>query len=216
MAERISEKTIGRLSLYRRLLTDNVEPERRFVFSHELAALVGVTPSQVRRDLMVTGCYGNPSRGYRITEVVDAIGGIVDDSDRQNVALVGMGKLGGALVGYFRGRRPNLEIVAAFDVAAAKIGRVYSGVLCYHLDALSEVVAERGIHTGILAVPGGAAQAVADRMVSAGVLGIVNFAPAPLRVPETVYVETIDLAVALERAGFYGRQNAEAAGKAAG
>lgn len=208
MPAQISEKTVSRLSLYRRLLTESVPRERHYVYSHELAAMVNVTPSQVRRDIMVTGCYGNPSRGYRKDELLQAIAQVVDANQVQNLGLVGIGKLGGALLGYFQGRRPNLRVVAAFDVNRDKVDRLYHGIPCYHLDRLEEVIRREGINTGIVTVPGSEAQAVAERMVVAGVTGILNFAPAPLQLPPNVYVEAIDMAVALEKVAFYARQNA--------
>ena len=209
MPQHIPHKTIERLSLYRRLIAEHLPAGQAHVFSHELAALVKVTPSQVRRDVMITGCYGNPSRGYQVEELLRAINQVVGDADPQALALVGIGKLGSALLGYFHARRPNLKIVAAFDRDPEKVNRLYLGVHCYALDDLPRIAAAEAIYTGIIAVPGPEAQAVAERMVAAGIVGILNFAPAPLRVPPPVYVETIDVTTSLEKVAFYARRAAQ-------
>lgn len=206
----IPNRTIERLSLYRRLLSDRLQRQQSFIFSHDLAAMVHVTPSQVRRDIMVTGCYGSPTRGYKVEELIAAISAVVDDDQPQNVVLVGLGKLGSALLHFFQGRRANLRIVAAFDSNPDKIGRLYAGIPCYPIGELASIVESAGVRTGIVAVPGEAAQDVANAMMLAGIVGILNFAPAPLYVPGNVFLESIDLTSSLEKVTFQARQRADA------
>ena len=203
----VSQKTIGRLSLYRRLLTNPVDESQRYIFSHQLAALAGSTAVQVRRDLMSIGYTGSTTRGYDRHELAGAIGRFLDDAKGTQVALVGIGNLGRAILAYFAGRRPKLAIVAAFDVDPAKAGRVIHGCRCYLLDELPRVAAELGITVGITAVPAAAAQEVADALVRAGVTGILNFAPHRLRVPPHVYIEDIDMTMALEKAAYFSQQH---------
>ena len=111
-------KTIGRLSQYRRLLGLRLAMGQRNVYSHELAAFAGVTAAQVRRDLMIVGAKGSPTKGYDVHALIECLGGVLDDPAGQRAALVGIGNLGRALLTYFHGRRPKLSIVAAFDVDA--------------------------------------------------------------------------------------------------
>jgi redox-sensing transcriptional repressor len=201
----ISDKTIGRLSLYRRVIGEMLAEGRSHVFSHEIAKAAGVTAAQVRRDLMPTGHLGTPSRGYNISGLIQSISNLLDDPEQEKVAIIGVGNLGRAILAYFLGRRPNLTIVAAFDSDPGKVGRVIHGIRCYSMDQLVDVVRKEGIEVGILTVPARAAQAIADEVIAAGVRGLLNFAPVALRVPPQVHVEDLDVAISLERVAYFAR-----------
>ena len=202
---RVSGKTIGRLSLYRRVLYGLLADGERSVYSHQLAVYVGGTAAQVRRDVMAVGYTGSPTRGYDITDLTRAIGNYLDAAQGQSVALVGVGNLGKAILSYFVGRRPRLSIEAAFDTDPAKVNRVIHGCRCYPLDDLERVVQSMGIEIGVLTVPADQAQGVADYLVQSGVRGILNFAPVRLSLPEHVYVEDIDMTMSLEKVAFFAR-----------
>lgn len=202
----IPDKTIGRLSLYRRLLHRLQGEEVRNIYSHQLATMAGVTPAQVRRDIMSIGYSGNPNRGYDLSELIESIGHSLDDAEGQYAALVGVGNLGRALLTYFAGRRPKLSIVAAFDNDPRKFDRVIQGCRCHSIDRIHEVVREQHITIGTITVPSGEAQSVADTLVRAGIRGILNFAPIRIRVPAAVYVEDIDLTMSLEKVAYYARK----------
>ena len=202
----ISDKSIGRLSLYRRLLNVLQAEGGRSVFSHQLAQMAGCTAAQVRRDLMAVGYSGTPTHGYEVTRLIESIREFLDAPGGQGVALVGVGNLGKAILAYFTGRRPNLQIVAAFDNDLYKVNRVIHGCRCYGMEDLQEVVERQVIRLGIVTVPASAAQGVGDALVRAGVRGLLNFAPVRLRVPPSVYVEDIDMTVALEKVAYFGRQ----------
>lgn len=202
-----SEKTIGRLTLYRRILHEAVAAGDEFLRSHELAARSGVTAVQVRRDLMAIGYDGSPKRGYEAAKLLESLEQFLNEPGGQRVAMVGVGNLGRALLSYFIGRRPHLELVAAFDIDPQRTGRVIHGCRCYPMDDLEAVLGKEQIDTVILAVPASAAQKVADRLVRGGIRGILNFAPAPLNVPAKVYVENIDLTMSLEKVAFFARKS---------
>jgi len=202
----IPDKTIGRLSLYRRLLNRLCGEGVSNVYSHQLAAMAGVTAAQVRRDIMSIGCSGNPNRGYELVELIESIGKSLDDPGGQRAALVGVGNLGRAILTYFSGRRPKLSIVAAFDNDPRKCGRVTQGCRCYGVDRLPDMVSELDITIGVIAAPANDAQRVADQLVHAGVTGILNFAPVRIRVPSTVYVEDMDMTTALEKVAYFARK----------
>ena len=202
----IPDKTIGRLSLYRRLLNRLLAEGVKNIYSHQLAAMAGVTAAQVRRDIMSIGCSGNPNRGYDAADLAASIGLSLDDPEGQRVALVGVGNLGRAILAYFTGRRPRLSIVAAFDNDPRKYHRVIQGCRVYPIENLSEVVAELGITVGIIAVPANDAQQVADTLVREGIKGILNFAPVRIRVPSNVHVEDIDMTMSLEKVAYFARR----------
>lgn len=202
----VSDKTVARLSLYRRLLSDLLNQGIRNVYSHQLASAAGVTAAQVRRDMMAVGYSGTPVRGYSVPDLIDSIGNLLDSAQCHAAALVGLGNLGRAITAYFAGRRPKLSIVAAFDNDPYKVGRIINGVECFHTNDLSSIVEQRNIRVSILTVPASEAQQVVDMLVHAGVKGLLNFAPVRLRVPADVYVENMDMAVSLEKVAFFARQ----------
>ncbi len=201
-----SHKTIGRLSLYRRLLYGLLQTGARYVHSHQLASLAEVTAAQVRRDLMAVGCCGTPRRGYDVQDLIESIGVLLDAPETQGVALVGIGNLGRAILAYFPGRRPKLEIVAAFDVDPAKVNRKIHGCRCHPVEKLEKIVREKALRIAILTVPASEAQKIADMLVHVGVRGIVNFAPMPLHVPPCVYVENVDMTMSLEKVAYFARR----------
>jgi len=201
----ISDKTVGRLSLYRRILQRMLGEDREYAYSHEIAHACGVTAAQVRRDLMPTGFTGTPKRGYSVAALLQSIGNLLDDPEKQHVALVGVGNLGRAILAYFTGRRPNLSIVAAFDQDPNKVNQLIHGCRSYPMEEVGRIIEEERIEVAIVAVPAGAAQAIADRLVSHGVRGFLNFAPVSLRVPSDIYVEDLDMAISLERVAYFAR-----------
>ena len=119
----LPEKTIERLSGYRRILLDCLAKGKTHVYSHELAALNHITAVQVRRDMMLMGFSSMQRKGYGIKELIDAIGVLIDTKKGLNIAVVGLGNLGRAVTTYFRGKRSKLNVVAIFDVDPEKIGR---------------------------------------------------------------------------------------------
>jgi len=201
----ISNKTIGRLSLYRRLLKDVINDNQRNIYSHELAGLAGATAAQVRRDIMNIGYSGNPNRGYDARELATSIGNFLDHPDGQRAALLGVGNLGRALLAFFSGRRPKLSIDAAFDIDPKKFGRVIHGCHCYSTEDLATVIPEKNISIGIITVPANEAQKACDNLVRIGIHGILNFAPVPLKIPSNVYVEDIDMTMSLEKVAYFAR-----------
>jgi redox-sensing transcriptional repressor len=204
----IPVNTIGRLSLYRRLLLEQLETGARQVYSHQLARLAVSTPAQVRRDLMTIGFSGSPRKGYAIQEMADAIRAVLARSVETAVALVGVGNLGRAILAYYANRQP-VRFAAAFDRAPEKTGRILHGCRCYPVDQMAAVIAREGIHVGVIAVPAGEAQGVADQLILAGVKGILNFAPIRLHVPAGLYVEHVDLMMALDKVAYYAHQQVE-------
>ncbi len=159
---------------------------------------------------MSLGYTGSPVRGYNVAELIDSIAAKLDAAEPEAVALVGVGNLGRAIMAFFSGRRPKLAITAAFDTEPEKINRVIHGVRCYSADDTEKVIRQQGIRLAIIAVPASRAQDVTDQLVRAGVRGILNFAPLPLRFPPGVYVEALDMTSAIEKVAYFARQEAVA------
>jgi len=199
----ISDKVIGRLSRYRTLLNEWKPGDRTHLFSHDIAAAMRLSDSQVRRDLMTIGTRGVPSHGYEVQALLRDLDQTLNQTRVHCVAVVGAGSLGRALMATLESSRTNLRIKCAFDVDPAKCNRVYSGVKCHPLDALEQVVAAEAITLAILCVPAAAAQDLAERLVHAGVKGVLNFSSAALRLPRTVALEEIDITNHLAKLAYF-------------
>lgn len=193
---------VSRLSLYLRELQHLVQQGTQTTNSSQLGERLGFTDAQVRKDLAHFGNFGHPGIGYRCDELTSEIRRILGTDRRWSAALVGVGNLGRALLGY-RGFEPQgFSLAAAFDADPAKVGTIVEGIEILPISQLAAVVAERRIELGMVAVPAHHAQAAADALVSAGVRGIVNFAPVTLVLPEGVSQVGVDLARELEQVAF--------------
>lgn len=205
----VSAKVIGRLSLYRRLLQVLELHGVQAVFSHELATLAGTTPSQVRRDLMGVEILGTPSSGYPVLATSQAIAALLGGEAKQRIILVGVGSLGRAVLHYFQRNHAQLELAAIFDNDPGKVGREVDGLLVHDVAELPRLVAELEVRAAILTLTAEGAQEAADRLVSAGIVSMLNFTNVRLRVREGVYVEDTDIGVALERVAYFGQRAAQ-------
>lgn len=200
---KLPEKTIERLSQYRRTLLNCSANGKEHIFSHELAALLNITAVQVRRDIMFLGYSSLQRKGYDIQDLIHTIGNLLDHHEIMHVAVIGLGHLGTAITTYFKGKRDKLEIVAAFDIHPDKIGKVIAGVTCYPLAILNQIVQQQNITIGMITVPPEHAAEVADRLVTAGIKGILNFTTVPLNVTSDVYLEEYDMITALEKVAYF-------------
>ncbi len=198
----VPKAVVGRLSLYLRELQHLARTGNQTTSSHQLGQLLGFTDAQVRKDLAYFGHFGHPGIGYRCDELQTAIRRILGTDQTWNVALIGVGNLGRALLGYRGFARQGFDFKAAFDVDGPSIGKIVEGVLIHHMADLPSVVASEGIQIAMIAVPAVAAQTVAEQVVAAGVAGVVNFAPVTLSLPENISSVGVDLAIELEQISF--------------
>ncbi len=203
--KKIPEKTIERLSKYRMAVLGYKENGKHHIFSHQLAHLLHITPVQVRRDLMLIGHTGTLRKGYDIDELVANIGHLIDTETGMNVAVIGLGNLGKALIHYLSEKRIKLKIVAAFDVNEEKINCYFNDVPCYHYDRLAEIVKAENISIGIISVPAEQAPKVAENLVNSGIKGILNYSPKSLNVPSTVFLEEYDMITSLEKVAYFSK-----------
>lgn len=198
----VPKAVVARLSLYLRELQHLVRSGRATISSSQLGQRLGFSDAQVRKDLAYFGHFGYPGIGYRCQELIEAIRGILGTDRIWTVAMVGVGNLGQALLGYRGFASQGFRVVAAFDADPAKVDRKVDGVPVYPLDRLRQIVRDEEITLGMIAVPATAAQTVADQLVAAGVAGILNFAPVTLSLPESVSLVAVDLATELEQLCF--------------
>jgi redox-sensing transcriptional repressor len=200
---KLPEKTVERLSEYRRTLLECLTKGKTHIFSHELAGLHNITAVQVRRDLMLIGYSSMKKRGYDAQELIGVIGNLIDHPQGLNVAVVGMGNLGRAVTTYFTGKRPKLKVVATFDVDDNKVNRVISGVKCYHIRDLKSVIEVNSISIAIISSPPDTAASIAEMLVLAGIKGILNFTTTPINVPSNVFLEEYDMITSIEKVAYF-------------
>jgi len=200
--DHISDSTVRRLSNYLRVLDEIESTGEDMVSSHGLASKTGVTPAQVRKDLSYFGSFGRRGLGYSVQALKTELKAILGLNKRWRVALVGAGNIGSALFAYKEFGRQGFDIVAVFDNAPDRIGERLADLVIEPVTEFAAVCRDRGVEIGVIATPPRFAQEIADRMVEAGLRGILNFAPRKLFVPRTVALRSVNMAIELESLSF--------------
>ena len=189
--------SVRRLPLYHRMLATHKAQGHEFVSCTHIAGDLKMDPTQVRKDLAITGIVGRPKVGYPTSDLMNAIEEFLGWNNTTDAFLVGVGNLGSALLGYKGFSALGLNIIAAFDQASSKVGKKVRGREVLPVDRLLDLAPRMHVHVGVISVPAEAAQQVADLMVQAGILAIWNFAPVKLEVPEGIIVERADFSSSL-------------------
>lgn len=186
--------TIRRYPIYLRTINKMMAEGELFISSFVLATRLGLDPVLARKDLAMAGVPGKPRRGYPAKELSDAINRALGWDSATDAALIGVGSLGSALLGYSGFEEQNLSIAVAFDANKDLHDAPIHGVKVHPMGDLKKLVRQLKIKLAILAVPSSAAQECADELVDAKIKGILNFTPAQLSVPRGVIVQNVDLA----------------------
>jgi redox-sensing transcriptional repressor len=200
--KRIADSTVRRLSLYLRFLEEFENAGLTTVSSEELAARGGTTSAQVRKDLSFFGSFGKRGLGYQVAELTQSMRRILGLEREWRVVIIGVGKIGSALAQYEGFQQRGFSVVGLYDSDPAKIGREMYDLTVRAVDSLAEDNRERPVDIAVIAVPASAAQRVVDQVVAAGVTGIMSFAPIQLHVPVEVTLNTVNMAMELERLSF--------------
>jgi redox-sensing transcriptional repressor len=194
----ISKATIARMPLYLHFLQEEASKGAKYISSTVIAQNISVSSVLVRKDLaLVASEAGRPRMGFAINRLIVDIEKFLGYDNLSEAIIVGAGGLGRAMLGYEGFINNGLNIVAAFDINQAVIGKVIAGKNIMPLSKMQAFVMENNIRIGIITVPKEAAQDVLNQMVEAGIKAIWNFAPAPLRAPKDVVLKTEDLAASL-------------------
>lgn len=202
LARKISNSTIHRLSIYFRALMGLEREGYETISSKELAKREKLTPAQVRKDLSFFGSFGTRGLGYPVKELKQQIAEILGLNRLWNVAMVGVGNVGSALVSYKEFARQGFIIKLLFDNDQRKIGSNHKGIIISDIAGMKQLLKENDISIVILTVPASAAQRVCDDIVEAGVRAILNFAPVSLKVPDEVILLNENMAIELEHLSF--------------
>ncbi|MBP8597967.1 MAG: redox-sensing transcriptional repressor Rex [Selenomonas sp.] len=199
----ISKATIDRLPLYFRTLRLAQDEGIDIISSDELGRRLGITPEQIRKDLASFGQFGKKGVGYYVNELKRNVGEILGLNNHWNITVIGIGHLGAALANYQNFVTLGFNLVALFDQDPHVIGATVNHVKVEDIRYMKEIVQERNIQIGIIAVPAAFAQGVADQLVAAGVKGIWNFAPIKMEVPDTMHIVNEDLSIGLSSLSYH-------------
>ena len=202
----IPEATVARLPVYLRALYTLADRGTATVSSEELATAAGVNSAKLRKDLSHLGSYGIRGVGYDVDYLVYQVSRALGLTQSWSVVIVGAGNLGRALANYGGFVTRGFRISAILDSNPSLVGRQIGAVTVRHVSELESLVTGNSVAIGVIATPAGAAQAVCDRLVAAGVTSILNFAPLVLNVPEGVDVRKVDLSIELQILAFHAQR----------
>lgn len=199
-----NRQTLERLMQYYHCINEQFVPESRFtVSSARFARCLSLDGTQVRKDLAAIGVKGRRRVGFDVNTVLEAIQRTLGLTQTRQAVVIGAGRLGGAIASYKGFKICGLDIVALFDVNPGKIGLSIAGHVVQPLEQLESIIKDRGIEMGILTVPAGAAQPLADRLVNAGIKAIWNFSAVALTVSEEIIVRHEHLSIGLAQLSYH-------------
>ena len=199
----VPEVVVARLPQYVRILSRLLEEGAKVVSSHQLGGLLQVTPAQIRKDLSYFGRFGKQGRGYDVVHLLERLKEILGLNVQWNVAVVGVGRLGRAILSYPGFTPDGFRLVAACDGDPGVVGEEIAGLKVLPMDQLDRVVREKQISIAIVAVPVDRTQEVIDQLVDCGVQAILNYAPISPQVQRGVRVRNIDPILSLQSMTFY-------------
>lgn len=201
--QKISDPTISRLSTYYRTLTRLIEMEVQTISSEKIADINNITAAQVRKDLSFFGSFGKRGLGYSTVMLKDEIGTILGLDKKWNIALVGVGNIGRALLDYSEFKTQGFYIKALFDNDRNKVGTNIGSYVIHHIDDVCYVSKKENLEIAVIAVPAKMAQAVVDSMVECGVQAFLNFAPITIKVPPGIVVKNENMSMELEALSYH-------------
>ena len=199
----VPEVVVTRLPQYVRILSRLLEDGLEVVSSQQLGEKLQVTPAQIRKDLSYFGRFGKQGRGYSVSDLLDRLRQILGINSPWNVAVVGVGRLGRAILSYPGFSPDGFRLVAAFDLNNRVVGETVGGLVVRKMDELDQVVTEEKISIAIVAVPAEFTQTVVDQLVACGVRAILNYAPITPQVREGIRIRNIDPVLSLQSMTYY-------------
>jgi redox-sensing transcriptional repressor len=197
VADRLTVGVAARLSRYLQVLTQAKKMGKDRISSQEISDYTNINATQIRRDLSAFGKFGKRGVGYNIDSLLGEIRKILRTQGQHNIALVGAGRLGQAIASSSIFAEHGINIAAVFDTDESKIGTPVGNVQVSVYAQLTDIIRDKNIIVGVLAVPAPSAQAAASDLVRAGVKILFNYSEALLDVPSDVQVHTSNPAVEL-------------------
>nr|HID59042.1 redox-sensing transcriptional repressor Rex [Desulfobacterales bacterium] len=195
---KIPSITIYRLSVYARNLAYLDKKNVEVISSEHLADICGINPAQIRKDLAYFGEFGVRGVGYYVKDLLYQLQKILRQDRQWHLGLIGVGNLGAALLQHTHFLKQGYVFVAAFEKDEQKIGKRVGNIIISDIRNLEDVTKKTGMEIGVIATGRSSAQEIVDRLVDAGIKGILNFAPIQLQVPENVFIEYVDFTIKLD------------------
>lgn len=189
----IPKATARRLPLYYRYLRILHDAGKKKVSSTELSEAVQVDSATIRRDFSYFGELGKRGYGYDVENLMNFFAKTLNEDKLTNVALIGVGNLGSALIKYKFHQSNSIRISCAFDVNEEIVGRIIDGIPVYPIEDMMEQIRIQQIEVAILTIPARKAQEVVNQLADAGIKGILNFTAARLVAPSEVLIQNVDL-----------------------
>ena len=202
----VPEVVVMRLPMYVRALTSLMDEGADVVSSQQLGSRLQMTPAQIRKDLSYFGRFGKQGRGYTVRFLLDELRRILGLDRSWTACLVGVGRLGRAIINYPGFAPEGFSIIAVFDNDPTQIGTTLGELRVQPMSEITETVETTGATIGIVAVPSTQAQSVIDQLVKTGLSGILNYAPVAPQVPPGIVLMNIDPVLSLQAMTFYLRQ----------
>ena len=200
---KVPEVVVLRLPLYVRELTDMMKSDKNVVSSQQLGERLQMTPAQIRKDLSYFGKFGKQGRGYPISYLVNQLRTVLGLEKEWNCCIIGVGRLGRAVISYPGFTPEGFNIRAAFDDDFGLVGQTVGGLYVQPIKDLEKTIRDKNISIGIVTVPAPNAQGVIDRMVDAGLKSILNYAPIGLHIPPGVHIRHVDPLLSLQSMTYY-------------
>ena len=201
--KKCSDVVIPRILNYLKVVQQLERENKITVSSEDLAKMTNMSAFLIRKDLANFGRFGQPGTGYDVSSLKNYLLDIIGGKEMCNIAVVGVGNLGSALLNYKGFEDEGMKFVAAFDIAEGKIGKICGNVIVEHIDNMQESIRNNNVHIGIIAVPFDFAQLVAEKFIKAGVYSILNFSHVALSVPLEVTLRNVDLAIELKALRYF-------------
>jgi len=201
--KKFSDMVIPRILNYLKVVQQLERENKATILSEELSKMTNISAVLIRKDLANFGKFGQPGTGYDVSRLKKYLLGIIGGKEMCNLALVGVGNLGSALLNYKGFEEEGLKFVAAFDKENGKVGKICGNVIVEHIDNMNESIKKNNVNIGIIAVPQASAQEVADKFIKAKVYSILNFAHMAISVPQEVTLRNVDLAIELRALRYF-------------
>lgn len=201
--DKLPEKTVERLSHYRRLLLRYQYLEKPYIFSRDLASLLKINPVHVRRDLMLIGVSGSHSKGYEVRYLIKKISQTLECEKGRNACIIGFGHAGRAVLEILSLGNVPVSVKAIFDTSVKSINNTFYNVPCFSLEQIAKVVDKEAITLAILTDLEEDPEHYIALMKALGIKGIMNLTPVHLNVPETIHLEEFDFVTSLIKLAYF-------------
>ncbi len=201
--KKFSDLVIPRILHYLKVVQQLERENKTMISSEELSGITNISAFLIRKDLANFGKFGQPGTGYDIHLLKSYLLDIIGGKEMCNLAIVGVGNLGSALLNYRGFEEEGLKFVAAFDKEKGKIGKLCGSVIVEDVENMKESARRNMVHIGIIAVPADNAQEVADKFIEAGIFSVLNFSHAMISVPQEVTLRNVDLSIELKALRYF-------------